>query len=105
MLQYVCFTFWCEYSCRFMDVFSNEWDLTGSEDKPESFDRDFQLLCRRLNWKSKDITLNPAQSVIIVRCDTFHIFMNTIKHEIAEMATVSDCSICLITTLESRLGV
>lgn len=100
-----CFTFLCEYSCHFMAVFSNNWNLTGSEDKPESFDRGFQRLCRRLNWKSKDINLNPAQSVIIVRCDTFHIFMNTIKHEIAEMATVSDCSICLITTLESRLGV
>ena len=29
---------------------------TGSEDKPESFDRGFQRLCRRLNWKSKDIS-------------------------------------------------
>ena len=28
---------------------SNNWDLTGSKDKPESFDRGFQWLCRRLN--------------------------------------------------------
>jgi hypothetical protein len=62
---------------------------TGSEDKPESFDRGFQRLCRRLNWKSKDINRHPAQSVIIVRCDTFDIFINAIV-EVLFTALVTD---------------
>jgi hypothetical protein len=39
---------------------------TGSEDKPESFDRGFQRLCRRLNWKSKDINRHPGLMKIAI---------------------------------------